>query len=141
MGDFEKYDAYDKVDVTWSDRTTQTPLDELRHMLCERRADYEVDGYNSRMPYQIWWRGKGDASCTAEDHGDHLLVTVRGRMTPTQAIDMTLGQDADRIATAHGAVGHCNCSKCGGRIDTCDAWCRHCGSRLTETKYVTEGEA
>lgn len=29
-----------------------------------------------------------------------------------------------------GATGRCACGSCGGPIDPCDQWCRHCGARM-----------
>ncbi len=154
MRDFEKFDAYDKVDVTWSDRTSQSrtggglmdSFDDVMRALDCLGLEYEkcyvlTNATMEHMSKAYVHDDHGKAYASIEDTvcGDALL-TIRCKYEQAAWIMSAFG-DAERIVTAHGAVGHCNCSKCGGRIDTCDAWCRHCGSRLIETKYTMEDES
>ncbi len=45
---------------------------------------------------------------------------------------------ATRVVTAWDECGRCVCSECGLRVDTSDAFCRHCGAMFfgTESTYV-----
>jgi len=63
---------------------------------------------------------------------------VRGRTGETRRY--VPETSATRIIRTRGAIGRCNCSACGWRIDPYDRFCRRCGARLNETRYEREDE-
>ena len=38
------------------------------------------------------------------------------------------------VCVSNGVTGHCECELCGKSIDPWDAYCRHCGARVTEVE-------
>ena len=44
------------------------------------------------------------------------------------------------VVRSDGVSGTCQCSECKMHVDPFDKYCRHCGARMTETRYERLGE-
>ncbi len=98
-----------------------------------RGVEFVTDLYNTGM--QLSWFGSAGVEWRARVLGGRLVLESRDYVTPEQAILATLPRTATRLSVCCGAVGHCECSRCHGRVGMADKYCKHCGSMLTKTEY------